>query len=311
MATHVLPPISDPRSPAAMTHPKVWPVPETRERPADPVTLPPSNTAAQAHQVSPILEVPDRWAKRQVQALQEYSLLTWEAITDIFSRPRYWAEMFLQMDYIGVGSVPIVLLTGMFTGAVLALQSNYGLKEFGAVSLTPTLVTESMVKELGPVIAALMVSGRDASGMASEIGSMKITDQIDAMLALGADPIRKLVTPRIIATITMLFFLTIMSDTIGIAGGSAVAIFILGLDANTYLHASYQCLVYSDIIQGLTKLIFFGFIISTVGCAFGMRTRAGTRGVGLATTQAVVVASVMIIVVDFLISRVMLGIFGM
>ena len=308
MASQVLPSISKTRSSAAITRPKIWPVPETREQtPSSDIKSAAADTIAQ---VAPILDVPNNWAKGRVQAIQDYSLLTWEAIADIFSRPRYWAEMFLQMDYIGVGSVPIVLLTGLFTGAVLALQSNYGLKEFGAVSLTPTLVTESMVKELGPVIAALMVSGRDASGMASEIGSMKITDQLDAMRALGADPIRKLVTPRIIATVTMLFFLTIMSDAVGIAGGSVVAIFILGLDANTYLHASYQCLVYSDIIQGLTKPIFFGFIISTVGCAFGLKTKGGTRGVGHSTTQAVVVASVTIIVVDFLISRAMLGIFG-
>jgi phospholipid/cholesterol/gamma-HCH transport system permease protein len=130
------------------------------------------------------------------------------------------------------------------------------------------------------------------------------------MRALGADPTRKLVTPRIIATIFMLLLLTILSDAVGILGGSLVAILVLGLNASTYLHGSYQCLVYSDVIQGLTKPIFFGFIIATVGCTFGMKTRGGTRGVGHSTTQAVVVASVFIIVVDFLISRVMIGIFG-
>lgn len=307
MTTHVLPPISD-RLSSAVTRPKIWPVPETRKRPT--VTQPELVAAGTNNPIGPILDVPNNWAKSRVQAIQDYSLLTWEAIADIFSRPRYWGEMFLQMDYIGVGSVPIVLLTGLFTGGVLALQSNYGLKEFGAISMTPTLVTKSVVKELGPVITALMVSGRDASGMASEIGSMKITDQIDAMRALGADPTRRLVTPRIIATIFMLFFLTILSDAVGILGGALVAIFVLGLNAATYLHASYQCLVYSDVIQGLTKPIFFGFIIATVGCTFGMKTKGGTRGVGHSTTQAVVVASVFIIVVDFLISRAMIGIFG-
>lgn len=309
MTTHVLPPISD-RLSSAVTRPKIWPVPETRKRTATVVTQPELAAAGANNQTAPILDVPNNWAKSRVQAIQDYSLLTWEAIADIFSRPRYWSEMFLQMDYIGVGSVPVVLLTGLFTGGVLALQSNYGLKEFGAISMTPTLVTESIVKELGPVITALMVSGRDASGMASEIGSMKITDQIDAMRALGADPTRRLVTPRIIATVFMLFFLTILSDAVGILGGTLVAIFVLGLNAATYLHASYQCLVYSDVIQGLTKPIFFGFIIATVGCTFGMKTKGGTRGVGHSTTQAVVVASVFIIVVDFLISRAMIGIFG-
>jgi len=176
--------------------------------------------------------------------------------------------------------------------------------------MTPILVTESMVKELGPVIAALMVSGRNASGIASELGSMRITDQIDAMRALGTNPMRKLVAPRIFATIIMLFFLTILSDAVGVGGGTVISVFLLGLDAHAYLHAAYQCLVHADIIQGLTKPIFFGFIISTIGCDFGMGATGGTQGVGRATTKAVVFSSVLIIMVDFLISRTMIAIFG-
>ena len=250
------------------------------------------------------------FAKDRIAALQDYSLLAGRAVTNLFSKPIYWSDIFTQMDSIGVGSLPIVVLTGFFTGCVLALQSVTALQEFGAVSKTGSLVALSMVKELGPVLTGLMVSGRNASGMASELGSMKVTEQIDAMRALGTDPTRKLVTPRLLATVFMLFFLTIVSDAVGIAGGALVSVFMLGLNGTSYLTNSYQGLVYGDVVQGLTKPLFSGFIIATVGCYFGMNTSGGTQGVGRATTQAVVFSSIFIIIVDFLVSRLMIGIFG-
>jgi phospholipid/cholesterol/gamma-HCH transport system permease protein len=253
---------------------------------------------------------PDLYIKQKIAAVQEYSILSGTAIADMFSRPLYWADIFTQMDSIGVGSMPIIILTGFFTGCVLALQSVTALQEFGAVSMTGSLVSLSMVKELGPVLTGLMVSGRNAAGMASELGSMKVTEQLDAMRALGTDPVRKLVTPRVVATIFMLFFLTIIADAAGIAGGALVAVSMLGLNATSYLHNSYSGLVHGDIVQGLTKPLFSGFIISTVGCYCGMKTTGGTQGVGRATTQAVVVSSVFIIIVDFLVTRAMIGIFG-
>jgi phospholipid/cholesterol/gamma-HCH transport system permease protein len=253
---------------------------------------------------------PESFAKDKIAAIQDYSVLAGRGFSNLFSRPRYWSDIYTQMDSIGVGSMPIVVLTGFFTGCVLALQSATALQQFGSVSLTGSLVALSMVKELGPVLTGLMVSGRNASGMASELGSMKVTEQIDAMRALGTDPIRKLVTPRLIATVFMLFFLTIISDAVGIAGGALVSITILGLNLSSYLHTSYQSLVYGDVVQGLTKPLFSGFIIATVGCYFGMNTKGGTQGVGRATTQAVVYSSVFIIVVDFLVSRLMIGFFG-
>lgn len=253
---------------------------------------------------------PEVFAKQRLTAIQDYSVLSGRAVANLFSRPIYWADIFTQMDSIGVGSLPIVVLTGFFTGCVLALQSATSLTAFGAVSMTGNLVALSMVKELGPVLTGLMVSGRNASGMASELGSMKVTEQIDAMRALGTDPVRKLVTPRLAATVFMLFFLTIMSDAVGIAGGALVSVTLLGLNASSYFHNSYRALVYADVIQGLTKPLFSGFIIATVGCYFGMNTKGGTQGVGKATTQAVVVSSVFIIIVDFLVSRLMIGIFG-
>src|SRR5271155_3659371 len=253
---------------------------------------------------------PENFAKRVISSVQEYSILSWHAVANLFSGPRYWADIYTQMDSIGVGSLPIIVLTGFFTGCVLALQSATSLQEFGSVSLTGNLVALSMVKELGPVLTGLMVSGRNASGMASEIGSMKVTEQIDAMRALGTDPVRKLVTPRVYATVFMLFFLTIVSDAVGIAGGSLVSVALLGLNFSAYFHSSYRALQYGDVVQGLTKPLFSGFIIATVGCYFGMNTKGGTQGVGRSTTQAVVVSSVFIIIVDLLVTRAMIGVFG-
>jgi phospholipid/cholesterol/gamma-HCH transport system permease protein len=253
---------------------------------------------------------PEAYAKRTVASIQEYSLLSGRAVANMFSGKRYWPDIWTQMDSIGVGSLPIVVLTGFFTGCVLALQAATSLKEFGAVGMTGRLVALSMVKELGPVLTGLMVSGRNASGMASEIGSMKVSEQIDAMRALGTDPIRKLVTPRLVATVFMLFFLSIIADTMGIAGGCVVAVSILHLNASAFFHTGYMSLEYGDVIEGLAKPIFSGFIIATIGCYYGLRTTGGTRGVGRSTTQAVVASSVLIILCDFLVTQLMIGIFG-
>ena len=242
-------------------------------------------------------------AKNTVLSLQEYSQLAGRSVANLFAHPRYLTDTLQQADLIGVGSVPIVVLTGFFTGAVLALQSANSLARFGALSLTGQLVSLSMVRELGPVLTGLMVAGRNASGMASELGSMKVTEQIDAMRALGTDPTKKLVTPRVVATTTMLFFLTIISDLLGLAGGYMVSYFILGLDTYQYWNTAYQSLVYADVFMGLTKPVLYGFIISTVGCFYGLSARGGTQGVGRATTQAVVAASVLILVTDFFVTR--------
>jgi phospholipid/cholesterol/gamma-HCH transport system permease protein len=252
----------------------------------------------------------DRAAKKGVNAVQQYALISGRALGNLFHRPFYGADIITQADIIGVGSIPIVILTGFFTGGVLALQSASTLAQFGAAAVTGQLVALSMIKELGPVLTSLMVSGRNASGMASELGSMMVTEQIDAMRALGTDPLKKLVMPRITATVVMLFFLTIISDAIGILGGAAISVFLLGQDGSQYFHTSYQSLHYADILQGLVKPLIFGLIIATIGCYYGMTTRGGTQGVGRSTTQAVVVSSVLIIASDFVISRFMIGIFG-
>ena len=250
------------------------------------------------------------YAKGNVLAVQEYSALSWHAFANLFSQPLYLGDILQQMDIIGVGSLPIVVLTGFFTGAVLALQSANSLARFGALSFTGQLVSMSMVRELGPVLTSLMVTGRNSSGMASELGSMQVTEQIDAMRALGTDPVRKLVTPRLTATVFMLFFLTILSDLVGLVGGSAIAVLLLRLNMNEYWHSAWQTLAYGDVFMGLVKPVIFGFIIATVGCYYGLSAKGGTQGVGRATTQAVVAASVLILAVDLFVTRLLMVLQG-
>jgi phospholipid/cholesterol/gamma-HCH transport system permease protein len=249
------------------------------------------------------LATPSEFAKDKVLAVQEYAQLASRSLTNLFAHPRYFGDTLQQADTIGVGSLPIVVLTGFFTGAVLALQSANTLQRFGSLSLIGQLVSLSMVRELGPVLTGLMVAGRNASGMASELGSMKVTEQIDAMRALGTDPMKKLVTPRVIASTVMLFFLTIISDLVGLAGGAAIAVVLLGLDSHQYWSNAWQSLGFADVLMGLVKPVFFGFIVSSVGCYYGLSAKGGTQGVGHATTQAVVAASILIVVFDLFITR--------
>ncbi len=249
----------------------------------------------------------DRTAKNIVLTVQDYSLFAWRAFMNLWSKPRYWPEFLIQSDIIGVGSVSIVLLSGFFTGGVLALQSAATLAAFGATAVTGQFVSLTMVRELGPVLTGVMVSGRNASSIASELGSMVVTEQIDAMRALGVDPMRKLVTPRIFACISMLFFLTIVADAFGILGGGFVTVFLNHQDGTQYFSKAWEALRYPDIVQGLVKPLFSGYIIASIGCFYGMRTTGGTEGVGRATISAVVNSSVMIILVDFILTRVLLA----
>src|SRR5256885_17258896 len=190
------------------------------------------------------LTSPTEFAKEKVQSVQEYISLAGASISNLFSKPLYVADMVQQADFIGVGSLPIVVLTGFFTGAVLALQTSNTLQRFGSITLVGQLVSTSMVRELGPVLTSLMVAGRNSSGMASELGSMVVTEQIDAMRALGTDPIKKLVTPRVGATAFMLFFLTIIADLLGLIGGYGVAHLLFGLDTQQYWTSVWQILFF-------------------------------------------------------------------
>ncbi len=257
-------------------------------------------------------------AKQKILALQEYFTLAWKSIRFMFSRPFYGGDVVQQMDAIGVQSIPIVLLTGLFTGMVLALQSSVQLKTFGATMYIGRLVSASMIRELGPVLAGLMVAGRVGSGIAAQIGSMKVTEQIDALNTLGTDPIRKLVTPRVLAAVIMLPMLTIINDLVGIIGGNLIATLYVGVPTSLYWRTVWEqiaaggfTLTYipNDFIQGLAKPVAFGGIISVTACYFGLATTGGTEGVGIATTRTVVAASILILVVDYFMTQVILAFF--
>jgi phospholipid/cholesterol/gamma-HCH transport system permease protein len=253
---------------------------------------------------------PAEFAKEKLEAVQDFSVLAGQSVANLFRYPRYFADMIQQADLIGVGSLPIVVLTGLSIGAELALNSANTLQRFGSLSLIGQLVSVGMVRELGPIITGLMVAGRNSSGMASELGSMVVTEQIDAMRALGTDPMKKLVTPRVISTVFMLFFLTIISDLLGLFGGSLISTFLFRVDWRQYWNSAYQILMFQDVVMGLLKPVLFGFIIATVGCYYGVSARGGTQGVGRATTQAVVASSVLILLVDLLATKFLMAIFS-
>jgi phospholipid/cholesterol/gamma-HCH transport system permease protein len=244
--------------------------------------------------------------KRVLLSLQEFSRLSYDAFRSLLSPPRYWRDTFEQMDTIGVGSLTIVCLTGLFTGMVLTVQTSATLDAFGARPYVGRMVSLSMIRELGPVLTALMVSGRVGSGMAAELGSMVVTQQIDAMRSLGTDPIRKLVAPRLLAGLVMVPALTILSNAVGLIGGYMVARFTLRLATSLYWTSALDAIRVYDLFMGMAKPIVFGYLIVSVGCYQGLTTHGGTRGVGESTTQSVVTASILILASDYFLNLLIL-----
>lgn len=254
----------------------------------------------------------DEWLRGTAVGVHEYFTLAGRALRFVFVRPFYWRDIVSQMDRIGVGSLPIVMLTGLFTGMVLALQSSVELAKFGADAYVGSLVGASMIRELGPVLASLMVTGRVGSAIAAEIGSMKVTEQLEALQSFGTDPIKKLVTPRVIAGLVCMPLLTIVADVLGILGGMVIAVFDVGVPADAYLRSVWTTIARSgfvfgvfprDFVSGLLKPFVFGGIITLTGCYFGLSTEGGTEGVGTSTTRAVVAASILILAVDYFLTQ--------
>jgi phospholipid/cholesterol/gamma-HCH transport system permease protein len=254
-----------------------------------------------------VISLLEKWLKHAALETQEYVHLVVAAVIGIFTTPRYKYDIVEQFDVIGVGSLTVVLLTGFFTGAALALQSGLTLDQFGGRTVVGRLISASMIKELGPVLTALMLTGRVGSGIAAELGSMVVTDQIYALRALGTDPIRKLVVPRVLAGFLMAPVLTIISDFVGIVGGWLVAVYQLQIASGVYWSSVTQALYTQDVWMGLIKPFVLGFVIVTTACHVGLRTKGGTQGVGEATTVAVVTGSVSVIAVDFFVTKILIA----
>jgi phospholipid/cholesterol/gamma-HCH transport system permease protein len=245
--------------------------------------------------------------KHAALEVQEYVRLVASVGRGVVSRPIYRHDIVEQFDVIGIGSMTVVLLTGFFTGAVLALQSGLTLDQFGARPVVGRLVSASMVKELGPVLTGLMLTGRIGSGIAAELGSMVVTDQINALRALGTDPIRKLVVPRMLAGFFMAPVLTIIADFVGVVGGWLVARYQLQVASGLYWSSITDSLYMEDIWMGIIKPFVLGFVIVSIACHVGLRTTGGTQGVGKSTTESVVAGSVAVIAVDFFLTRLLIS----
>lgn len=263
---------------------------------------------------------PKRWIESTLKGwalhTQEYFTLLGNTLRAAVSRPFYLRDLLQMMDDVGVSSLGIVLLTGLFTGMVLALQSAIEMRQFGATIYIGRLVGASAVRELGPVLTALMVTGRAGSGMAAELGAMRVTEQIDALNTMGVDPVRKLVVPRFLASVAVLPLLTVITDVIAVLGGLLIAVVKLDLTATLYFRSVWQTLAETgfmlryvpvDLFAGLVKPLVFGGIMALTSCYFGLRTTGGTEGVGRAATRAVVTTSVLVLASDYFLTQILIA----
>ncbi len=251
----------------------------------------------------PILQPIGRTILRFLEATGRLSLFAGTAIGHCVRPPIYPRLIGRQMIEIGYYSLPVVGLTAIFTGMVLALQSYTGFARFSAESAVPNVVVVSITRELGPVLAALMVAGRVGAAMAAEIGTMRVTEQIDALDTLATNPFKYLIAPRLIAGLTMMPLLVAVADVIGVFGGYVVSVYKLGFNPYIYLKNTLDFMEFQDVFSGLVKASVFGFLITLMGCYHGYNSRGGAQGVGAATTNAVVSASILILSVNYLITE--------
>ncbi|MFL1463312.1 MlaE family ABC transporter permease [Roseococcus sp. DSY-14] len=240
-----------------------------------------------------------RAALALLRAVGEVSLFALEAVSHLLRPPFFWRQFWRHFIEVAYFSLPVVALTALFTGMVLALQSYVGFARFNAESAIASVVVLSVTRELGPVLAGLMVAGRIGAAMAAEIGTMRVTDQVDALTTLSTDPMKYLVAPRLLAATLAMPLLVLVADVLGVAGGFLVGTWKLGFVAETYLVNSWAVLETMDVVSGLVKAAVFGFVIALMGCWCGYASRGGAQGVGQATTRAVVWASILILALDY------------
>ncbi len=241
--------------------------------------------------------------KSPIYTVQTFYSLAGRALVNIFKRPHYWDDVAIQMDIVGVGSLPMVLLIGLFTGAVITLQMARALNQYGASDQVGQIVSITLIRELGPVLTAILIAGRNASGMASELGSMKVTEQIDALVTLSTDPMNYLVLPRVLAGLLCVPVLVAVGDIIGVMGGWLVATERLGFVSAPYLRNTINFLEPLDITSSLTKGAVFGFLAALMGCWFGLNSGRVAMGVGRATKGAVVAAAVAILAANLILTE--------
>lgn len=232
--------------------------------------------------------------------------LAWQTIRETIRGPIERQLLIAQFDQVGVRSLSIVGITSLFIGMVLALQTAYSLEQFGGKLFIGKVVSLSLIRELGPVLMSLMVGGRVGAGMTAEIGTMKVTEQIDALRALATNPVKKLVVPRVLATTLMFPLMTIISCAVGIFGGLLIAVGNLHLDANFYLRSVINTVKYNDLASGIGKTFFFGFAVGLIACYNGLRTTGGADGVGRSTTVTVVASAITVLIMDFFLTKLFL-----
>lgn len=248
-------------------------------------------------------------AEQSLYQVGELSNLAVQTVQQMWRGPVERALLIQQLDQVGVRSISIVVITSLFIGMVLALQTAYSLAEFGGKLFVGRVVSLSLVRELAPVLMSLMVGGRVGAGMTAEIGTMRVTEQIDALRALATNPVRKLVVPRVIATTLMFPLLTIVSCALGILGGLFIAVANLHVSANYYLRSVVDSISYNDLASGVGKTFFFGFSIGLIACYNGLRTSGGADGVGRATTMTVVSGAITVLIMDFFLTKLFLFLF--
>ncbi len=251
---------------------------------------------------------------KRIQALignlQDFYILSFQGIIGVIRRPFYFRDTIEQMDYAGAGSLLIILLTSLFIGMALSLQLSAELSRVGLKMYTGKMVGVSIIREIGPVLSALVFAGRVGSGIASELGSMVLGHQVDTLRAFGIDPVKKLVTPRIISSIVMLPVLTIIGDAVSLFGAYYIAVFVSYQSGTFYWSSIREVFVYENVLAGALKPFIFGFLVSSISCYMGLSTKGGAIGLRRTTTKAVVISFIMIIIADFILTRILLYILG-
>jgi len=242
------------------------------------------------------------WVLRFLEESGKVMVLFAKTLALSVKPPFDFRSLLHQIEEVGIRSIPVVLITGTFTGMVLALQSYTGFKRFNAEAFVGTVVALSMTRELGPVLSGLMVSGRVGSAMAAELGTMQVTEQIDALYTLATNPIKYLIVPRFVASLIVMPILTVFADAVGILGGYLVSVNLLGSNPTIYIRRTFDYLDLEDIYIGLLKATVFGMIIATIGCYQGFNTQGGAEGVGKSTTRAVVISSLLILIANYFIT---------